>query len=80
MTRTVAIGAVLGFAITVLVLALWERSESTSTSAADAGAPLVFMPILEGRTTGAPLDRRVQRVLAVPTLGNEMPPPDAGVP
>lgn len=80
MTRTVAIGAVLGFAITVLVLALWERSDSTSSSSIDAGAPLVFMPMLEGRTTGAPLDRRVQRVLAIPSLGNEGPQPDASVP
>lgn len=59
MTRTVALGAVIGFAVTIVVMAIWERSASTGASAptvVDAGVvlgiPLQVLPI------GRPLDIR----------------------
>ena len=79
MTRTVAIGAVIGFVATVIVLALWERSSGTPTpSVVDAGAQeLQFIPNA-GRGVMNPSDRRVERMLMPPKL--LVPDLDAGSP
>ncbi|MBE2252021.1 MAG: hypothetical protein IAE78_20970 [Myxococcus sp.] len=80
MTRTVALGAVIGFAITVLALALWERSASTSSGGAvDAGpgAELFVNPTLMRGLNARPLDRRVEQVIIAPSM---LEPGDAGSP
>jgi acyl CoA:acetate/3-ketoacid CoA transferase len=72
MTRTVALGAVIGFAITVLVLALWERSASTSGPAVDAGvipgAEMFVDPRLQRGLNAMPMDRRVEKVMIAPMI------------
>lgn len=81
MTRTVALGAVLGFAATVLVLAVWDRGgTSGATASVDAGLPPLFIPSALGRATGAPLDRRVERMLVRPTYEPAGSSGDAGAP
>lgn len=48
MTRTVALGAVIGFALTILALALWERSvpeQLAGAASVDAGPPQVEFPL-----------------------------------
>lgn len=71
MTRTVALGAVIGFAITVLVLALWERSASSS-AAVDAGvtpgAEMFVDPRLQRGLNAMPMDRRVEKVMIAPMI------------
>ena len=71
MTRTVALGAVIGFAITVLVLALWERSASSS-AAVDAGvmpgAEMFVDPRLQKGLNAMPMDRRVEKVMIAPMI------------
>lgn len=71
MTRTVALGAIIGFAITIIALALWERStppasSSATTPTADAGAPLFVNPKLQRALLTAPVERRVERVILAP--------------
>lgn len=80
MTRTVALGAVIGFAITVLALALWERSATTSASAVDAGvtpgAEMFVDPRLQRGLNAMPMDRRVEKVMIAPMIESA----DAGGP
>ncbi len=80
MTRTVALGAVIGFAITVLALAVWERSATTSAPGVDAGvtpgAEIFVDPRLRRDLNAMPMERRVGRVLIAPMLELD----DAGVP
>lgn len=72
MTRTVALGAVIGFAITVIALAIWERGARTNAAAetVDAGAGVVefVSPALQRGLTAMPHDRRVERVIVAPVL------------
>ncbi|MDP1914900.1 MAG: hypothetical protein Q8L14_01555 [Myxococcales bacterium] len=72
MTRTVALGAVIGFAITVLVLALWERNASSSAAGVDAGvipgAEMFVDPRLQKGLNAMPMDRRVERVMIAPMI------------
>ncbi|MBL8921859.1 MAG: hypothetical protein JNJ54_23580 [Myxococcaceae bacterium] len=81
MTRTVALGALIGFAITIVALALWERgapAASSSTAAAtDAGAPVFLNPTLQRGLLTAPVERRVERVILAPL---PMADADAGAP
>lgn len=78
MTRTVALGAVIGFAVTVLALALWERSGSTASSSVDAGVEGLFVnPKLERGLLAVPGDRRVQKVILAPLPSADA---DAGSP
>ena len=49
MTRMVAIGAVVGFAATIIVLSLWERSTApTVITPPDAGSLMLLNPKLRG--------------------------------
>ena len=80
MTRTVALGAVIGFAITVLALAVWERSATTSAPAVDAGvtpgAEVFVDTRLQRGLNPMPMERRVGRVLIAPMIEVD----DAGTP
>ncbi len=74
MTRTVALGAVIGFAVTVLVLALWGRGVSEKPPAPDD--TLFVDPRLQKALVG-PRERRVERVIIAPVLVDS---PDGGAP
>ena len=71
MTRTVALGAIIGFAVTVLVLALWERG-ATSSAVVDAGvmpgAEMFVNPRLLRDLNAKPMDRRVEKVFIAPMI------------
>jgi hypothetical protein len=56
MTRLVAIGAVIGFAATIIGLSLWDRgSMSAEGPAPDAGSGLIINPrLMRGVQIGAP--------------------------
>ncbi len=75
MTRTVAIGAVLGFVATVLAAALWERSAASAAVDAGSTTPVQVAPQFVHGVT-APLDRRVERMLVAPKMYGNF---DAGV-
>lgn len=75
MTRTVAIGAVLGFVVTVLVASIWERSTTSSGADAGSSSPVEVAPQFVRGVT-APLDRRVERLLVAPRLTGNL---DAGL-
>lgn len=81
MTRTVALGAIIGFAITIVVLALWERSGSGTPAASgaqvDAGALIFVNPKLERGLLAVPGERRVEKVILAPVPAT---PEDAGSP
>lgn len=65
MTRTVALGAVIGFAITVLVLALWGRDVAEKKPEPD---PMFIQPKIEKALFRPGLERRVERVIIAPVV------------
>jgi hypothetical protein len=71
MTRIVALGAVIGFAITVLALAVWQPSASSS-AVVDAGvapgAEMFVNPTLQRGLKPMSMDRMVGRVMIAPRL------------
>ena len=79
MTRTVALGAIIGFAITIVVLALWERSgpSTPATPAVDGGALIFVNPKLERGLLAVPGERRVEKVILAPMPAGDA---DAGAP
>jgi hypothetical protein len=69
MTRTVALGAVIGFALTVLGLVLLERSSTPSATTADAGAE-AQLPVNPRFVNGfvRAQDRQAGKLMIVPNL------------
>lgn len=65
MTRTVALGAVIGFAITVLVLALWGRDVSEKPPEPDK---MFVDPRLQKALFKPGVERRVERVIIAPVV------------
>lgn len=72
MTRTVAIGAVIGFAATVIALALWDRGgnsgvviQPTVIDAGAIGGPVnpAAMRAFHGNGLVVPVDRRAMKVM-----------------
>ncbi len=65
MTRTVALGAVIGFALTVLVLALWGREVSEKKPEPD---PMFIQPKIEKALFRQGAERRAERVIIAPMV------------
>lgn len=74
MTRTVALGAVIGFAITVLVLAVWGRDVSEKPAEPEK---MFVDPRLEKALFKPGVERRVERVIIAPVM---LDTADAGAP
>lgn len=74
MTRTVALGAVIGFALTVLGLALWGRASSEKPPEPD---PMFVDPRIQKALFRPAIERRVERVIIAPVVQDSA---DAGAP
>ncbi len=81
MTRQVAIGAVAGFAVTVLALTVWERS--TRGGAADAGVDAGAVMLVPAAVQPRTLVLEEPQQLPSMTVQRRLPAalrPDAGAP